>query len=96
MKRALMLLTALLILFTLTACYPGDGKHDAENTAGFWWGLWHGFIAIVTLIWGLFNHSVKIYEVHNSGWWYDLGFLLPLLGGFSIGVHKRKSKREKE
>lgn len=39
-------------------------------------GLWHGIIAPVTLILSFFNSDVHMYEVHNAGSEYDLGFLL--------------------
>ena len=39
-------------------------------------GLWHGIIAPVTLILSFFNSEVHMYEVHNAGSEYDLGFLL--------------------
>jgi hypothetical protein len=56
------------------------------SVAGFWWGLWHGMIAPFTFLISLFNSTVKIYEVHNSGGWYDFGFVLGsgiLFGGGS-------------
>jgi hypothetical protein len=39
-------------------------------------GLWHGIIAPVTLVISFFNSDVRMYEVHNVGSEYDLGFLL--------------------
>src|SRR5512134_587783 len=39
-------------------------------------GLWHGIIAPVTLVISFFNSDVHMYEVHNAGSEYDLGFLL--------------------
>ncbi|HEX5807685.1 MAG TPA: hypothetical protein VFY25_03410 [Anaerolineales bacterium] len=39
-------------------------------------GLWHGIIAPVTLVLSFFNSDVHMYEVHNAGREYDLGFLL--------------------
>jgi hypothetical protein len=39
-------------------------------------GLWHGLIAPVTLVLSFFNSDVHMYEVHNAGGEYDLGFLL--------------------
>ena len=41
-------------------------------------GLWHGIIAPVTLVISFFNSDVRMYEVHNAGSEYDLGFLLGL------------------
>ncbi len=39
-------------------------------------GLWHGIIAPVTLVFSFFNPDIQMYEVHNAGSEYDLGFLL--------------------
>ena len=39
-------------------------------------GLWHGIIAPVTLVLSFFNSDMHIYEVHNAGSEYDLGFFL--------------------
>ena len=39
-------------------------------------GLWHGLIAPATLVISFFNSDVRMYEVHNAGSEYDLGFLV--------------------
>ena len=39
-------------------------------------GLWHGFIAPITLVLSFFNTDIQMYEVHNAGSEYDLGFLI--------------------
>jgi|SRR5687768_9183412 hypothetical protein len=39
-------------------------------------GLWHGIIAPITLVFSFFNSDIHMYEVHNAGSEYDLGFLL--------------------
>jgi hypothetical protein len=39
-------------------------------------GLWHGIIAPITLVLSFFNPDIHMYEVHNAGSEYDLGFLL--------------------
>ena len=64
----------------------------AENgkVAGLVTGLWHGLISPVTLIVSFFNEAVQMYEVHNNGRMYNLGFLLGVaivftLLGFSGG-----------
>jgi hypothetical protein len=53
-------------------------NEPAENgrVAGVVEGLWHGIIAPVTLIMSFFNDAVQMYEVHNNGREYNLGFLL--------------------
>lgn len=63
----------------LAACAAGDTRFTADEPAGFWFGLWHGMIAIVALVLGVFYDQVEVYERANTGGWYDLGFLLGLL-----------------
>jgi polyferredoxin len=92
--RRIILLSILIILVTvmLTGCVPGDGTYTADNQAGFFWGVWHGWIAPVSLIWGLFNKNINIYEVVNSGWWYDFGFYIAIISGFGgLSLVRRKN-----
>ena len=51
---------------------PDTGGRVARAGAG----LWHGIIAPATLLVSFFNSDVRMYEVHNAGSEYDLGFLL--------------------
>ncbi|NNC75996.1 MAG: hypothetical protein HKN93_10860 [Acidimicrobiia bacterium] len=86
MKR-LAIAVALMALL-LTACAAGanelvDVAAPDGDVAGFWMGLWHGLITPITFVISLFTDNVNIYEVHNSGNWYDLGYALGL--GMSIG-----------
>lgn len=60
---------------------PDPTYHDV---AGFWMGLWHGVICIITFIGSLFSERVHVYEVHNVGCWYDFGFLLGIVISFII------------
>jgi hypothetical protein len=55
------------------------------NIAGFWQGLWHGFVSPVTLVMSLFNENVGVYEAHNNGSWYNFGFLLGTMMIFGGG-----------
>lgn len=78
---------------------PNEFKEvaDAEgNIAGFWDGLWHGFILLFTFIASLFNSKVNIYEIYNAGPLYNLGFLLGVSiffsGSGSAGKRSRKRK----
>ncbi|MDA3937638.1 MAG: hypothetical protein PF636_12455, partial [Actinomycetota bacterium] len=47
--------------------------------AGFWLGLWHGFIVLFTFLISLFRDNVTIYEVSNNGGWYNFGYLLGVM-----------------
>ena len=66
---------------TIQLSTPGPNpmaNQPAENgrIAGALQGLWHGLISPVTLILSFFNPSIQMYEVHNSGNEYNLGFLI--------------------
>jgi len=59
------------------------GPNPAVNTAnahgrvaGILLGVWHGVISPVTLVISFFNKGVQMYEVHNDGNQYNLGFLI--------------------
>ena len=49
--RILVLLLMVLLIFS---CIPGDEKHTVQKPAGFFWGIWHGWIAPISLIVGIF------------------------------------------
>ncbi len=53
-----------------------DSPSSDGSLAGFWLGLWHGMILPFSFLISLFSDRVNVYEVHNSGGWYNFGFLL--------------------
>jgi hypothetical protein len=66
------------------------------KVSGFWKGIWHGLIAPITFIISIFSESVRFYEVHNSGFWYNLGFVLGaglFLNGGIFGSRKARRKK---
>ncbi len=102
MSPARRLHLALVCVLLLGACAAGVNEHlDTANaqgvTAGFLRGLWHGAIVPITFIVSLFSREVRLYEIHNSGWPYDLGFVLGLTmsfgGGGARGGWSRGNKR---
>jgi hypothetical protein len=84
----------------LLGCAAGNERFTPDDPAGFWAGLWHGMISLITLIIGLFSDDVHFWELDNRGWWYEAGFWL----GITImagGAHHRattpgKRARDKE
>lgn len=88
----------LLVLITTISCAPGPNAAartpDREGEiAGFWIGIWHGLIAPVTFIVSLFSAKVSLYEVHNSGGWYNFGFVLGAGLFLSGGIFGHKKKK---
>ena len=66
---------------TLELTTPGQNPlvnqpDESGRLAGAVQGLWHGLIAPVTLIGSFFNPALEMYEVHNNGREYNLGFLV--------------------
>ena len=67
----------------VTILVYAPGPNPAVNTddvhgrvAGILLGIWHGVISPVTLVISFFNKGVQMYEVHNDGNQYNLGFLI--------------------
>ena len=69
-----------LILINLSSCAPAGYEH---SKAGFFSGIWHGFIIIFSLIGKLFGADIGIFAEHNTGFMYWLGFIIGIggLGG---------------
>jgi hypothetical protein len=98
--RVALVLALAAIAITLVGCAAGTGRFTYSQQAGFWAGLWHGAISVITFIISLFSSTVRMYEVHNRGPLYDLGFLLGTLivwGGIFHRHHKyRRKRRERD
>lgn len=79
MARVKPLALAWVTVVVLVVAGCAAGANDASVPAagaGFWFGLWHGLISPVTFVISLFDQGVSLYEVHNTGGWYDFGFIL--------------------
>jgi hypothetical protein len=89
-------LVVALLAALLTGCAPHANPlvdtPGVRGVAGFWSGFWHGLICMITFVVSLFNPGVRVYEVHNSGAWYDLGFILGAMT--SLGGAGRSSRRK--
>ncbi len=95
-KNYTLLIVLVIAVLFLQSCMPGGGSSSAEEPAGFFMGIWHGWIAPISLLWSLFiDSSVRIYETNNTGWWYDFGFYMAIIGGFgSIAFSRTKKKKD--
>lgn len=98
MKKTLKIIAILVMIILVVSCTAGinqmENKPDKDGeVAGFLKGLWNGFIILFSFIISLFNDNVTIYEVHNSGGWYNFGFLLGIMlffGGSGGGAASRR------
>ena len=91
-------LLALFVLIVIAACAPGPNTMKgtpghSDSVAGFWLGLWQGFIAPFVFVISLFVKGLNIYEVHNNGAWYNFGYLFGLMCFFGGGGHKAGQRR---
>jgi len=92
-KKIVLLFLIIILLCLLFGCVPGDGANSAVETAGFFSGIWHGWIAPVSLIWSIFNNKIGIYEVYNNGFLYNLGYYMAIISGFGgLALFRRKKK----
>ena len=83
-SRLLIIITATLLI---SSCAAGDAQFTRDTPAGFWWGLWHGVISVISLVIHIFNQAVVVYEPDNTGGWYDFGFLLGVIMVWGGGCH---------
>ena len=94
-KILIVLILVLSLSVILTGCIPGDGTYTSADPAGFFWGVWHGWLAPISLIIGLFDHNIRVYETANTGWWYDFGFYIAVISGFG-GLSLSRKRRKKQ
>ena len=102
MKTVCILALVLILMFILCCCVAGPNDLEKEpdqkgKVSGFWKGLWHGIISPITFIISIFTRNVRFYEVHNSGFWYNLGFVIGagiLFNGGFFGARRGKRKKK--
>jgi hypothetical protein len=83
-----------LIIVSISGCFPGGSTYSSQEPAGFFSGVWHGWIAPVSLIVGFFKSDIRIYEPANTGWWYDLGFYIAVIAGFGgVALSRKQAKK---
>lgn len=92
-RAGLRIAAALGCMLLVSACASqiDAGISEADDTPGFLWGLWHGFIFPWSWIGSLFSPNIAVYAVPNNGGWYDFGFFLGItvLGGGSFFGSRR-------
>jgi len=96
MIRFMLSLAVVFVAATLLAgCFPGGGHATVVEPAGFFLGIWHGWIAPISLIVGIFKDDIRVYEVYNTGWFYDFGFYMAIISGFgSLSLFRKEKDRE--
>lgn len=92
MRWAILALLIIMSCILLSGCIPGDGKYTPEKPANFLSGIWHGWIAPVSVIVGIFDPKIRVYEAVNTGWWYDFGFYIAIISGFGGVALTRRAR----
>jgi hypothetical protein len=93
-KSFMALFFAVWMIVTMSGCFPGGSTYSAQEPAGFFSGVWHGWIAPVSLIVGFFQSGIRIYEPLNTGWWYDCGFYIAIIAGFGgLALSRKQAKK---
>ena len=92
-RIVLLAAVVMLALPVITGCAAGNTMYT-ESPAGFWAGLWHGFIIFFSFIISLFNDGVSVYETANKGALYDLGFVLGAAAFFGCGSRSHKCRKK--
>ncbi|HOJ08988.1 MAG TPA: hypothetical protein PK733_00135 [Clostridiales bacterium] len=94
-KTVIVIAVTVFVIFALTGCIPGDGKYTSQKPAGFFSGIWHGWVAPISLIIGLLDRNIRVYEPVNTGWLYDFGFYIAIISGFGgLSLFRNKKKKD--
>lgn len=72
-NRIIILLFMMSTLFIISCAY--QPSPIAYNPPGFFMGLFHGITIIISFIGSIFM-DIRIYAFPNSGFFYDLGYLI--------------------
>ncbi len=72
----------LAVIVIATDSAPGGGTNSPDRPAGFFKGIWHGWIAPISLVLSIFDKSIRIYEIYNKGFWYDFAYYAAIISGF--------------
>ncbi len=92
--RWIALAMVVLMVLSMSSCMPGNGRASVDQPAGFFWGIWHGWIAPISLVASLFNSDLSVYEINNTGFWYDFGFYMAIVSGFGgLGLARGRKRR---
>ncbi|MBU5425566.1 hypothetical protein KQI41_03995 [Tissierella pigra] len=92
-KKFKLSILIILVLLVSTGCMPGDGSYNSQKPANFLSGIWHGWIAPISLIFSIGKSNIRIYETINTGFGYDLGFYIAIISGFG-GLSLSRKKRK--
>ncbi|MEI6267061.1 MAG: hypothetical protein WCP14_04195 [bacterium] len=67
-----------------------------EKIPGFLMGLWQGAIIILSFITSWFDKNITLYQLPNSGFWYNTGYIFGVAIALSGGAKASSSKKSKK
>ena len=91
-KWFIILILASMLL--LSSCAGDEQFKEGGKRANILHGIWHGWIAPLSLFISIFSDGIRMYEPNNTGWTYDLGFYMAVIGGFGGLALSRKKKKD--
>ena len=74
-----------LVMLLLNGCAYHGRPEDYANPYGFFSGIWHGLIFILSLIGFLFTSDIYIMGEPNTGLFYYVGFAIGFMCMISQG-----------
>lgn len=94
MRKKLILFAALLlVLLLLSGCLPNEKERTTQ--AGFLQGVWHGWLAPISLVGEAAGLGTHLFETNTTGFSYDLGFYMAVISGFGgLALCRRKRRRK--
>ncbi len=93
MKKWIVVL--MLASLLLSSCAGSEQFKEGAKKANLIHGIWHGWIAPFSLVLSIFGDGIRMYEPNNTGWSYDIGFYMAIIGGFG-GLALSRKKRKKD
>ena len=95
-RARLALLLGLAALVMAGCAASANDAVGSGTQSGFWLGLWHGAISPITFVVSLLRDDIAIYEVHNSGHWYDLGFIVGACVAYSGAARSHRASTPRD
>ncbi len=92
--RNTLIILLLISMLLLSACAGSEQFKEGGKRANILHGIWHGWIAPLSLVLSIFGDGIRMYEPNNTGWTYDLGFYMAVIGGFGGLALSRKKKKD--
>jgi hypothetical protein len=90
-KRKFFFLIIFITLFVFISGCATQSVMTVDDPPGFFSGLLHGFIMLFSLIASLFT-DCSIYAFPNTGFWYNLGFVIGASAFFGGGGARASKK----